>query len=105
MAKLTFRREPKQTGLSGVGNPYASVQIKRNKREVGLIAAPNWQTKDGKWGVGLMVKDEESSSFGWKWVFFKARHDNEDAARAWVTENAERIQSKYDLHEQKTDDL
>lgn len=100
--KLTFRREKAETGLSAVGFPYASVEIKRNKRVVGRISAPNWQTRDSKWGVGFVVVQPDPENCGFAWVFLKLRHDTEALAREWVLRHQDAIQSKYDLYEMES---
>lgn len=95
--KFTFRKERAETGLNAVGNPTPSTQIKLGGMECGIIRAPNWMTKDGKWSIGLTVEDEGSGS-GWRWVFFRARFDAEPEAREWLRKNAELIASKWQIH-------
>lgn len=102
--KFTFRKEAPETGLRGVGNPHPPTQIKLRGEMVGTISAPNWQTKDGKWGVGLMVDDPQPENCGWRWVFFKARHDSEPEARAWLLENSPHIFDKYTFESRIADD-
>ena len=41
---ISFKKESKETGLRAVGNSYQSTIIKVNKKQVGIISAPNWQT-------------------------------------------------------------
>lgn len=53
--KLSFKKEPRKTGLSSIGYPYQNVIIKVDKKYVGHIVAPNWQT-DGVWRVGFAIK-------------------------------------------------
>lgn len=93
--KFTFRKERPETGLRAVGRTRPSTEIKLNGAWVGTISAPNWQTKDGKWGVGLMVDDTADEDCGWKWLFFEARHDSEPEARAWLLENSPEIFKRY----------
>lgn len=97
MKKFTFRKEPPETGLRGVGNPHPSTTVKLDGKEVGKISAPNWQTRDGKWGVGLIVEDA-AEYCGWKWVFFKKRHDTEQEARDWLAKHRLKIAETYTLH-------
>ena len=94
--KFTFKREPKETGLAAVGSPHASVRIKLNGEVVGRISAPTWSTKDNKWGVGFTV-DDAKRVCNWKWVFLKARFDDEDAARKFVNDNFELL-IQWKLH-------
>jgi hypothetical protein len=96
MRKFTFRKEKPETGLSAVGNPRPSTTIKLGGKWCGTIQAPNWHSKDGKWGVGLMVKDEDCTA-GWRWVFFQKRFDAEPDAREWLNANAEAIANKYQI--------
>jgi hypothetical protein len=89
-AKFTFKKHPRRTGLSGVGYPHQSVDIKFNRHRVGVISAPSWETKDNRWTVGVMIVDE-TAELPWRWTWFKKRFENEQAARDWANENAERI--------------
>jgi hypothetical protein len=94
--RLTFKREPCETGLAGVGNPYPDVTVKHNKQKIGIINAPNWQTKDHKWWIQIAVEKKDfvktpESPCPWKWITVKARFDSEEDARQYVTDNTERI--------------
>ncbi|MDD2731403.1 MAG: hypothetical protein PHW33_04760 [Candidatus Portnoybacteria bacterium] len=101
--KITFRRHPRQTGLAGVGNPNQSVDIKLDNKQIGYIDAPNWDTKDGKWGIQLaIVKDDKhddgNASCSWMWIFFKKRFDNENEARNWFVDNFEHFRKTYSIY-------
>lgn len=98
--KFSFKKEPRETGLASVGNPHPSTVIKLEKKQVGTIIAPNWQTEDGLWGVNLMIKND--SSLGWKWMRLKKRFESEPEARTYLKNNFERIKS-YGLHQMDTD--
>lgn len=87
--KLTFKKRPRETGLRAVGYPNRSVDIKLSGRMVGLIAAPNWQSKEHKWAIRLAVKCDDGG--GWKWVTVKSKFDTEDEAREWVQERNDSI--------------
>lgn len=93
MIKLTFKKHKPLTGLAAVAYSRQSVDIKHKKLVIGQIKAPNWATEDGKWGIGLMVKDGVS----WKWVFFKKRCDTEQEAREWIQERIEIILERNNL--------
>ena len=98
---ISFKRQAKITGLAGVGYPNQSVDIKVNKKEVGIISAPNWQTKDNNWRVRLTVKKQESDdnpNRDWKWVSVKKTFENEESARQWVKDNLKTLSMKYELH-------
>ena len=85
--KFTFKKQPKAQGLARVGRPYASVSIKYLGKTVGNILAPNYTTKDGKWGIQIAVKTRDN--FGWDWVYPEKdgralRFESEEAAREYV---------------------
>lgn len=101
--KFTFRKEAPETGLRAVGNTRPSTQIKLRGKEIGRISAPNRQTKDDKWGVGLMVDDPAGENCPWRWVFFKARHDSEPEARAWLLANSPHLFDKYSFESRLAD--
>lgn len=86
--KFTFKREHRITGLAGVGYPHQDVQIKLNKKIVGRIDAPNWQTSDDLWSVRFMVGDIEN----WKWVTLKQRFEDAEVAKQYLLRHQERIQ-------------
>lgn len=96
--RFTFEKEPRETGLSGVGNPHPSTKIKLDGCECGRIAAPNWQTHDGKWSVGLMVASTSEENCSFRWAFFKPRFDTEPDAREWLKAMSPVISEKYEIH-------
>ena len=90
--KFTFKKEPRETGLMSVGRPWQSVAIKLGGKEVGIIHAPDWQTKDGKWSISMMVvRDTGNPNCDWTWVRIKQRFDDEASSRQWVKDNADRL--------------
>lgn len=98
MKSFTFKKEPKETGLRRVGNPYSNTQIKLNGGRVGIIVAPNWMTEDSLWRIRLTVtasKDERQC--GWRGIEFKVRFETEPEARKWLQENKGLLQEKYML--------
>jgi hypothetical protein len=95
---ISFKRLPRETGLAAVGHPNQSVDIKVNGKECGWIVAPNWQTEDNKWKVGIKVINGENLNCSWKWIYFKARFETESEARAWVKDNLKRFDEKYKLY-------
>lgn len=101
--KVTFKREPREKGLRAVGNTHQSVDIKSNKKKFGAIIAPNWRTKDNKWGVQFCVEKDETitdnnPNCSWMWVSIAKRFDTEDDARAYVNEYIDRFAEKYTFH-------
>lgn len=89
MNNLSFKRGPRPTGLFSVGHPNADTEIKLDKKLVGMIYAPDWQTKDGKWSAHFMVfkskpDEDKRENCPWKWVQLSKRFDSEEEAREYV---------------------
>ena len=99
MLKFTFKKQPKETGLRAVGTPYPDTDIKVNKKAVGYISAPNWQTKTIAWKIRLAVKKEITTDdpAGFKWVHISRSFGSEGDARQWIKDNSEEL-SKLDLY-------
>lgn len=99
--KFTFKKQKRETGLSGVGYPNPNTDIKFNKKVCGTICAPNWQTEDHKWRIRLAVMKPEgmSENCDWKWISFKARFDTEQQAREWLQQNVDSLLKKYQFHD------
>lgn len=91
--KITFKKEPKATGLAAVGHSNQSVKIKFDGKEIGRIIAPTWQTTDHKWGLGFTVKtpNDPNAPKSWRWFFLKQRFDTEEQARQFVLDNSTKI--------------
>lgn len=96
--KITFKKEPKETGLRSVGHVDPNTNIKVGGKIIGIIEAPYWATKDHKWEVRLAVEGSpvDNPNCSWHWVQVKERFDTEPLARKWVKENLELL--KLDLH-------
>lgn len=94
--RFTFKRRPIETGLAGVGRSRHDVDIKLNKKVVGIIYAPTWQTEDGLYRISLTVKDE-TGKCPWRWVRLKARFPDEESARDWLNAAFQKIQELYQL--------
>jgi hypothetical protein len=88
---FTFKKEPRETGLASIGAGDPNTLIKLEKKEVGYISGPNWQSKDNLWRIRLMKIDKEEKHCGWKWVTLAAKFDDEPSARVYLKENFERI--------------
>lgn len=99
--KITFKKEPRLTGLAAVGYSRQSVEIKVDGKVCGHISAPNWQTEDGLWGVGFMVyKNPDKTrvdNCAWKWIRIVQRFDSELMAREWVLVNLENLSRRFTL--------
>lgn len=92
--RVGFKKHPKERGLAAVGSGQPSVDIKFNKKIIGLIKSPSWYAKDNFWRVRLTVKDD----LGFRWVTLKAKFETENEAREWVKQNAELISTTYALY-------
>ena len=92
--KVTFKLDTKEAGLAGVGSPNRSADIKIKGKVCGRINAPNWRTKDSKYGITIMVDQDNA----WKWVVFTARLSSMDLAKEWVIKNMPAILQKYRLY-------
>lgn len=102
--KFTFKKHPRTTGLAAIGYIHQSVDIKLQKKVVGEISAPDWQTKDNKWTVRLTVEGSHPSNTNcpWRWVNIRSRFDTEEAARDFVKVHLEKILEahQFTLHQQ-----
>ena len=91
--KFTFKKEPKQTGVAGVANPYPETAIKLGGKQVGQICPPTWRNSSTEWRVSFAILDP-AQDCGWRWVTFKKRFDSEPEARVWIQANAEALIAK-----------
>jgi len=102
--KITFKKEPMESGLRSVGYPHQNVNIKIDGRVVGYIGAPNWQTKH-VWTIRLMVyKNAERTpedNCAWKTIKVVRTFESETTAREWVINHLENISKKYDLRSEE----
>jgi hypothetical protein len=99
MNRITFKKEPRETGFRAVGHPYQSVNIKLDKKVVGIIHAPHWNSNPPhKWVIRLAVKDKKYPNAGWGWVQLKEHFDSEAEARLFIVLNRNNLLSKYKLH-------
>lgn len=79
--RFTFKKQPKITGLAGVGHPNQHVDIKQAGLIVGQITAPSYRRST--WGVGLMINKPASENCGWSW-WFPREFATEEQARDWL---------------------
>ena len=100
MMKFTFKKQPRETGLRAVGRPYPDTDIKVNKKIVGYISAPNWQTKGHAWRVRFAVKKESTidNPACFKWFSVSESFESEGDARQWIKDNNSEELSKLDLY-------
>ncbi len=92
--KFTFNKEPPATGLAAVGHPNPDTRIKHNRKDVGWISGPSWQTKDHKWSIFLRFIDKDAVPAGWSNRTLKATFDTEPEARVFLQENAAKLIAK-----------
>lgn len=93
MAKFTFKRQPKATGLARIDKPYSSVDVKYKGKMMGVIAPPSIHSKEYVWTARFTVKDGNS----WKWLTFKRRFETEQDARDFFQDQIEFLLMQ-DLH-------
>ena len=104
MKGLSFKRHAKETGLAAVGNSKPSVDIKLNGKVIGLIAAPNWASRDNLYHLQFMVikpEPDDNPNCEWKWVYMKAAFALEEEARAAVPQVIKYLQFRHTLHFQE----
>jgi hypothetical protein len=101
MLKVTFKKYDKPTGLAAIGYGERSVDIKIDKKLVGTIYAPNWQSEDPTWGISFMVmktEPDDNPNSDWKSIRLRAKFASENDAREFIKSNIDRIAEKYTLH-------
>lgn len=88
--KLSFKKRPKERGLSSVAYPYPAVDIKGDGKEVGWIDPRSaWQDKYYVWMRMVDVNDP----IGWRNVcMFEC--ENEEEARQLVKDNWYRLKTR-----------
>lgn len=91
---FTYRKQPRETGLRGIVEPYPKTDVKLKKLLVGHINPPSRYNGD-KWNVSLAVK--EGTNF--RWITFKAKFEDEPEARVWLDTRSESIIKTYDLYQ------
>jgi len=110
--KITFKRQPKETGLSAIAYPWPNVDLKIRGKVFGYIGAPNWNCASNsatKWTIHIAVikfsfggKDEKyddnNPNCSWMWVNIKPQFDSEEDARTWITKNSQLIQDQFGLY-------
>jgi hypothetical protein len=99
--KVTFKREPRATGLANVAKPKRDTVIKINRKICGYIYAPHAFSKDTFYHVSFTVyktdKDAPENCV-WKWITVKKPFDSELDARAYVKENIERFSKLFKFY-------
>ena len=102
---ISFKKHPKNTGLMTVGYSNPNVDIKLNKKVIGEIIGPNWNTKDDKWRICFSVMKKESEiralnnnpNCSWKWVEIAKKFDTENEAREYIKKCFNSLFDKYEF--------
>jgi hypothetical protein len=100
--KLSFKKQPKNTGLSAIGNPFSVTDIKIDGKRVGLIDPPNWSSKNKGWIIRFVVRKNDINEDGnpnctWRWITLVGEYKNEELAREYLKENIGVIAAKFNL--------
>lgn len=105
--KFTYKKQPRETGLRAVGHTNPSTDIKLNGGKVGIIGAPDWTTKDGKWSIRFTIKHGEemtpefikrNGNVEWKWVTLNFRGESEQACRDWIAAKSDELFKRFTFH-------
>lgn len=99
--KLSFKKQPRETGLSAIGYPNSNTLIKVDNKIVGEIFAPTWHSKDDLWHIYFMIKKiepDDNANCDWKWIFLKKGFETEVEGRNFIKENLDKIAKKYIFH-------
>jgi hypothetical protein len=103
LPRLSFKKEPQETGLRSVGHPSPDVAVKHDGKLVGLIRARSWQ--QDHYSVGFMVEgNDDNLNCSWRWVFLKNKFETEDEVREYLKKNHEKLCKVYQFHPQDADE-
>jgi len=97
--KISFKKQPRTTGLAGIGNSYQTTDIKVNKKIIGYIYPPTWRSKDNNWKINIAVEGctKDDSNCSWRWVNLKYKPENESDGRIWIKKHLEKVLNDNDL--------
>ena len=100
--KLSFKKGGRNTGLYAIGTPYNSTEIKINKKIVGQILPPSWNSNNKGWQVMLMIVKKDIMEDGnkncvWRYITFKKEFEKEELARIWLKDNIDGIMEKWNI--------
>jgi hypothetical protein len=106
--KLSFKKGDGNTGLYAIGTPYNSTDIKIDKKRVGSIIPPSWNSKNTGWKISMMVikkdiMEDKNPNCIWKVITFKPEFEKEELARIWVRDNIEGIVKGWELYKMDGD--
>lgn len=94
MARFTFARQPRATGLARVAERSTTTLIKLKSKECGYISIPLGS------GAPCIIRFavKQADHPGWGWMQLKARPASEQEARQWLADNTDAILAKHTLH-------
>lgn len=96
--KLSFRKEPRETGLAGVVNPVPPTQIKVDGKIIGSIIPPSYRDPEYLWKVSFMVMKSEpdgNPNCDWKHIYLKKKFSEESEAREHIKQIIDEIMKRY----------
>jgi len=84
--RLSFKKDPKTTGLAGVAEPNPRTVIKGDGVEIGYIRPPHYADADYVWSVMLRVNREPTPSdpCPWRYAELKKKFTSEPDAREYI---------------------
>ena len=101
--KLSFKKDPKPTGLYSVGNPNPDTHIKLDGKEIGVIVPPSWNSSHADWVIRFMVikehiEEDGNTNCSWKWITLKKHFDDELSARNFIKEHKNVLLGKFNFY-------
>lgn len=100
--KITYKKQPRPTGLQAVGAPLPNTTIKMDGAVIGNIIAPSWNTPN-HWSIMIAIKkdtpnEDNNPNCDWRWFTFKRNFDTEPEARTHFTAVVEGFAKRYTIH-------
>ena len=93
MTKVTFKNEPKITGLASVGNSHGA-KVKVGGKRCGTILRSSWHNAGHQ--VQIAIKSDDRSGF--RWVMPKHTESSLSAMKEWVKANFDKLVAGHELH-------
>lgn len=98
---LSFKKDPRETGLAAFVAGEPNTNIKLNKINIGYIYGPNWRSKDNLWRITITVRKDAADiqeGCDWRWLTFAKTFETEPECREWLHKNMDGIKAKYNIH-------
>ncbi len=93
--KLSFKNDPKETGLAAVCYPHVSAVIKADGKEIGGIS---YDRRKCGYEIRLMIKDDAERN-GWKNIFLKRTFGRDiKEVKEWLKTVWPQLQERYKFH-------